>query len=369
MKKQDFLIGLLALIGFASCQREPQIEKYNYKQTVINPTEIFPAELGVPALPSDNPFTAEGIYLGRMLFYDPILSYDSTVSCGSCHKQRFAFADSLPTSYGIFGLKTHRNTPALFNLAYSQKFFWDARVKTLRELVFEPIQAHNEMAMTMPLLTKRLSNSARYVEYFKRAFNSSPNVIDMSKAMEQFLMSIVSDGSRFNKFFPSDPAVLTSDEFAGATFFNGLANFDKSTGVNLGGFDCFHCHGGEILQQNNPFSGGISNNGLDSVFSDLGYGAITNNSRDKGTFKVPSLLNIALTAPYMHDGRFKTLEEVIDHYSDQIKFNSPTIHPMMSGHGGFQLKMTPTQKAQLLAYLKTMTDQDLIKNPKYSNPF
>jgi len=360
-------------IFLASCRKEDENAKHNptstYVPTNIDLATIFPAELGMPSLPSDNPLTIEGVYLGRMLFYDPILSYDSSISCASCHKQEFAFSDPVALSRGAFGLKAKRNAPSLFNLAYSKHFFWDGRVTNLRDLVFEPIQAHNEMAMTLPKLEGKLKNVTRYIDYFNKAFGHAPNLVDMSKAIEQFMLTIVSDGSRFNKFFPGDSIQLFNmSELRGAQIFNGLVNFDPVTKVTSGA-DCFHCHGGELVQQQNFNMGGVANNGLDVVLTDLGYGGIINDPKKYGTFKAPSLLNIALTAPYMHDGRFNTLDEVIEHYSDKMNFNSPNIHSLISSHGGIQLNLSAEQKANLKAYLMTMTDNKLITNPAFGNPF
>jgi cytochrome c peroxidase len=371
LKNFGLMGATLLLLTATSCRREEDPSAKNnktYQPILVDPKDIFPAEFGMPPLPKDNPFTEEGIYLGRMLFYDPILSFDSSISCGSCHQQEFAFAEPRQFSKGIYGLMSHRNAPSLFNMAYSRKFFWDARVNTLRDLIFEPIQAHNEMAMTLPLLNERLKKVERYKDYFNKAFNSEPNLIDMSLALEQFLLSIVSNGSRFNKFFPGDnPQVMNQSELRGAFAFNGLVDFDANGKTK--GADCFHCHGGELAQQQNPVMGGIANNGLDPVVTDKGFGAITNRDQDFGTFKTPSLLNIALTAPYMHDGRFNTLEEVIEHYSSGIRYENPSIHAQLAAHGGLQMNLSETQKADLVAYLKSMTDLEFIKNPKYSNPF
>jgi cytochrome c peroxidase len=370
MLQRHILYALFIFLGISSCTKEEGAFKDVgvYKPKKINPSEIFPSEFGMPLLPEDNPFTEEGIYLGRMLFYDPILSMDSSISCASCHRQEYAFAEPLDRSVGFRGLRTSRSSMPLFNLAYHHGFFWDARVKTLRELVFEPIQAHNEMAMTLPTLQGRLKRNKKYIEYFNKAFNKEPNLHDMSLAMEQFLLSIVSKDSRFNVFFPGDnPQVLSTAELRGAFIFNGLIDFDANGKTK--GADCFHCHGGEMAQQLNPNMGGISSNGLDAVPRDLGVGGITNRPGDMGTFKAPSLLNIALTAPYMHDGRFATLEDVINHYSEGVRYENPNIHPQMAAHGGIQLNLSPQQKSDLIAYLKSMTDSAFIQNPAYSNPF
>lgn len=361
-------VGLM-IVSFTSCRKEDDASKNTtstYVPTPLLATDVFSMEFGIPSLPSDNPLTVEGVYLGRMLFYDPLLSYDSSISCASCHKQEFAFSDPAPVSSGAFGLKTHRNAPSLFNMAYSKRFFWDLRVTNLRDLVFEPIQAHNEMAMTLPRLEGKLKNIGRYKDYFNKAFGHAPNLVDMAKAMEQFMLTIVSTQSRFNRFFPGDNIQLMSaSELRGATLFNGLVNFDNGPTT---GADCFHCHGGELAQQQNLNMGGFANNGLDAVHTDLGLGAIDNKASSHGIFKTPSLLNIEKSGPYMHDGRFQTLDEVIDHYSDNVHFNSPNLHPLMD-HGGKHLNLTAQQKADLKAYLLSMTDNKFLTNPAYSNPF
>lgn len=371
MKKITFITLFLVPLVFSSCAKEkiPAGEGVGtFRQTFVDPLDIFSAEFGIPNLPKDNRLTEEGILLGRFLFYDPILSIDSSISCGSCHKQEYAFAEPFDRSFGFRGLRTSRSAMPLFNLAYHQTFFWDSRVKTLRSLIFEPIQAHNEMAMTLSTLRDRLRRNERYIEYFRKAFNKEPNLHDMSLALEQFLLTITSKDSRFNQFFPGNNLkVLSASELRGAFIFNGLINFDAN-GVTKGA-DCFHCHGGELVQQLNPNMGGIANNGLDANPVDLGVGGITNQSQDGGAFKTPSLLNVGVTAPYMHDGRFKTLMEVLNHYSEGIQLESPNLHPQMASHGKIQLNLTQKQKDDLLAYLLTMTDSSFLANPKYSNPF
>lgn len=365
-----FIIIVVAVL-FNACRKDPSLpeERIPYSVTYINPRSIFPEKYGMPALPTDNPLTEEGVYLGRMLFYDPALSIDSSISCATCHAQEHAFADPRQFSKGIFGLTTNRNAQPLFNLAYSRVFFWDGRQKTLRELVLEPIQAHNEMAMTLPYLRKRLSVIPRYRDAFRKAFNSEPDVFNMTLALEQFLLTIVSKDSRFTQMWPGNFNILTQEEKTGLQLFNGLVDEDPVTGALRGGADCFHCHGSVFAQANNPNFGGIANNGLDAVITDKGFGGITGKSTDIGTFKTPSLLNVGLTAPYMHDGRFATLDEVIDHYSDQIKFSSPNLNPQIKVHGPKQRLLTTQEKAALKAFLLTMTDTVFINNPAYKNPF
>jgi cytochrome c peroxidase len=366
------LYGAVALaVVFTACRKDPKLpEKQNaYKRTYINPATIFPERYGMPSLPADNPLTVEGVYLGRMLFYDPVLSVDSTISCASCHDQKFAFADPRKQSVGVFGLTTPRNAPPLFNMAYNRVFFWDARQKSLRELVFEPIQAHNEMANTLPVLREKLKTIPRYKEWFKKAFDSEPDVFNMTLAIEQFMLTMVSKSSKFYDFFPGRFSLLTPEENLGARLFNGLIAEDPISGKLTGGADCFHCHGSLMAQQNNPDFGGIASNGLDSVVKDRGFGAISGQVKDLGTFKTPSLLNIGLTAPYMHDGRFTTLDQVIDHYSDHVNYSFPNLHVQLKVHGPQQRLLTTQEKSALKAFLLTMTDTSFINDPAFSNPF
>lgn len=368
-------IGASIFLVVFSCRKTAVVKDSDtgYKGVhYINTSEVFPKHLGTPNLPGDNLLTEEGVYLGRLLFYDPMLSEDSTISCVSCHDQKHAFADPNTFSTGINGLKTGRNSPGLFNLAYNTRFFWDARQKTLREQVLEPIQAHNEMGMTLNKLLPKLKRTPRYQTWFKKAFNAEPSIGLMAKAMEQFMLQLVSAGSRFDEFFTSNgkKGNFTADELAGFLFFSNLATL-TATGTTAG--DCQHCHSVPLTQNASP-SIGLSNNGLDSVFKDKGVAGITGLASDLGKFKVFPVRNIALTAPYMHDGRFTTLEQVIDHYSDKVLLNTPTlasilIHedPVTKKPRNFQF--TADQKRQLLAFFNTLTDYKFINNPAYSSPY
>lgn len=368
-------LTLAALLVIVSCRKTSQINDKTATGgvTYLDPEKIFPKHLGRPTLPADNPLTEEGVYLGRLLFYDPMLSFDSTIACASCHDQKHAFGDPKQFSTGINGLKTGRNAPGLFNLAYNTRFFWDARQSTLRELSLEPIQAHNEMAMTLPVLLNKLKRTERYKVWFKKAFNSEPDLILMSKAMEQFLLQLVSANSRFDEFFTSDgkKGNFTPDELNGFLFFSNLASL-TATGTTAG--DCQHCHSVPLTQNASP-SIGIASNGIDTLYNkDGGYGKITGKASDLGKFKTSSLRNIALTAPYMHDGRFTTLEQVIDHYSDNLFLNAPNLAPILIHNDPVtnkprNFKFTAQQKAQLLAFFQTLTDTVFINNPKYANPY
>lgn len=362
---------------FLGCRKDNTISNSSSPSPrVISPDKIFPKHFGMPKLPADNPFTEEGVYLGRMLFYDPMLSLDSTISCNSCHRQENAFADPRKVSIGINGLKTTRNASPLFNLAYNNVFFWDGRQLTLRDLFFEPIQAHNEMALPLAQLEIRLRRNPKYIHQFRKAFGTEPTLNNAAKAMEQFLLQLVSKDSKFDLLFVNnrnfDAAGFTQDEKEGFFIFNAVANFDGPRPNN--GAECFHCHGGVLAQQNNIQQGALSNNGLDSVIKDAGRGAITGKSYDIGLFKAPSLRNILYSGAFMHDGRFSTIDEVIQHYNTQIKFNSPNLSGNINHHkdanGNFkQLNLNATQVAQLKAFLLTMQDETFINNPAYKNPF
>lgn len=348
-------VYLLILITVVACKHEP-------KETVIyNPTpHHFPERhTGYPQFEAnaDNPLTEEGIALGRFLFYDPILSGDSTQSCASCHLQENAFADPQRFSTGITGAVGRRNGMALFNLMWHPEFFWDGRASHIREQVVAPIADPNEMNSSMEEALHKLNNSNFYRKLFYQAFGREIITQDLyAKAMEQFLFSLISFNSEFDKWNRGEPSTFSDSAFRGLGIFN--------REPSLGGADCFHCHGNI---QFGSFK--MTNNGLDAEhISDLGYAEVTGKEYDKGKFKVVSLRNIELTAPYMHDGRFATLEEVIDFYAQGVHANSPNIDPQMDQipQG---LNLDAKQKADLIAYLKSLTDHSFINNSKFSNPF
>lgn len=347
-----FLFGLS--IVFTSCVKDIKPIAQNQGPTPY----IFQKPINFPgaSLPSDNPLTVEGIYLGRMLFYDPIVSEDSSISCSSCHKQINGFADVSAFSKGVKNRTGGRNSMALINMAWQSSFFWDARQVRLRSQVLEPIQDHREMNMNLVSLEKKLKNLTRYKKAFSAAFpENEPSIEHMALALEQFLLTLVSANSKFDQFKPSNQTAFNASEKRGFELFN----FQPPLGA-----DCFHCHGGVLANVNR-----ITNNGLDTVFIDKGMGAITGKLNEIGLFKTPTLRNVELTAPYMHDGRFKTLEEVINHYSDNVYFNSPNIDANFGTHNSNNLKLSIQQKADLLAFLKTMTDTSFIHNPAFAPPF
>ncbi|WP_118952932.1 cytochrome-c peroxidase [Taibaiella helva] len=298
----------------------------------------------------ENPLTEEGIALGRRLFYDKRLSADNTLSCGSCHQQRFAFADNRAFSLGVHDSLGIINTMPLFNLGWGRAFFWDGRAASLREQVTEPLINQREMAGTWADVLDKLQQDKDYPLLFKKVFGSEKiNSTMVSKALTQFELTLVSFGTRFDRYyFDGQADALTKQEERGLDIFFGFGN-------------CNHCHS-DVLLTDNYFR----NNGLD-LDPQPGLYNTTGKAADRGRMKVPSLRNIALTAPYMHDGRFSTLEEVLTFYSSGIHQKSPNVdeHIVPLGKGLF---LTPEQKADLVAFLNTLTDSSFIRNPAFSDP-
>lgn len=352
-------IPLLVFLFILSCRKD--------KASDFAPT---PYELKIPShfphmpIPADNPLTVEGVELGRHLFYDKILSRDNTVSCASCHHQVNAFSDPNTVSVGIEGRLGTRQSMALVNMGWQQFFFWDGRVATLEEQIFHPIVDPVEMDNTWTEVETRLRQHDNYPQMFFKAFGEAGvDSVKASKAIAQFLRTMISAESKFDLIYKfSNGIPLNSNE--SIAFQNitpeELAGFDLF--MSLNGGDCLHCHIGPLMQVQI-----YSNNGLDSEFDDLGRKMVTGNPNDAGRFKVPTLRNIGYTAPYMHDGRFNTLDEVIDHYSHGVVW-SPTIDTNMEfvSHGGVQLNNQ--EKALLKAFLLTLNDPNFISNPNFSNP-
>ena len=314
--------------------------------------------------PATNPVTDWGATLGRVLFYDKILSLNNMVACASCHKQNFSFADDKTFSTGFAGASTTRNSMSLVNAKYYRhgKFLWDERGTSLETQTLLPITDHIEMGMPdLDMLVDRLETKPYYPVLFQRAFNSTTITSDkVGNALAQFIRSIISYRSKFDEGRTVINSVrspypnFTSQENEGKQlFFNPL----------LG---CNSCHKTESFTASSP-----KNNGLEAVSIDAGIGGVINDPLQVGNFKVPSLKNIEFTAPYMHDGRFATLEEVIDHYNTGVQ-----PHPNLSSQlrnpadsTPVRLNLTPGQQSALVAFLKTLSDRSITNDDKFSNPF
>jgi cytochrome c peroxidase len=306
-------------------------------------------------IPADNPMTIEGVALGRKLFYDPSLSKNNIQSCGTCHSQPSGFSDhGNRFSQGADGLAGTRNAMALINVGWEQKFFWDGRAASLEAQIFGPVTNPVEMNTTWPEVEQKLNASAEYPELFRQAFNiDHVDSVHVSMAIAQFLRSLVSGNSKFDKFRRGEVSLTPSE----------LSGFDIYR-TERG--DCFHCHPFETDGTLTDHT--FKNNGLDSDagMTDPGLQDVTGDPNDRGKFKVPTLRNIELTAPYMHDGRFATLEEVVEHY-DTGGESSSTVDPLMK-HVGVGLNLTLQDRIDLVNFLKTFTDEEFISNPEFGQP-
>ncbi len=311
-------------------------------------SQFFPR----PDLPRDNPLSGEGVELGRRLFFDARLSVNNSQSCASCHHPGAAFSDDEALSAGAEGAEGTRNAMPLMNLAWKSSFFWDGRAATLREQVLMPIQNPVEMHESLTNITAKLSTESGYPEMFTRAFGSAEISADrVARALEQFLLTRVSYDSKFDRALNGEEK-LTDEEQRGFMLFH--TEYDPRRGQY--GADCFHCHGGPLFRSQD-----FANNGLDAEFTDAGRSRVTGRDGDRGKFAVPSLRNVELTGPYMHDGRFKTLEEAVEHYCTGMK-RSATLDPNLAKHPDGGVPLSESDKKALVAFLKTLTDESLKKN-------
>lgn len=316
-----------------------------------------------PNLPADNILTVQGVELGRMLFYETMLSKDGSQSCASCHQQVDGFSDTTKFSIGVEGLPGKRQAMPIFNMAWhSNEFFWDGRATLLRDQALKPIQDPLEMNETLENVIAKLSDSQLYKDQFARTFGSEEITEQkMALAMEQFMLSIISTDSKYDKYLAGE-VELTESEERGRMLFETEYNpfFPEFSGA-----DCAHCHGGTNFENDQYMNNGLD---TDEMMTDIGREEVTLNPADKGKFKVPSLRNIAITPPYMHDGRFQTLEEVIDHYNEGIQA-SITADPTVLNTIDTGLFLEEQDKQDLINFLKTLTDQRFVSNPAYSSPF
>ncbi len=320
------------------------------------PTSALPFQLNISErlpkvkLPEDNLLTLEGVELGRRLFHDSRLSKNSAQSCATCHDASKAFTDGRVNSLGASGQRGRRNAMPLVNLAWMKEFFWDGRAKSLREQVLLPIQDKHEMNENLETVVAKLAADRDYRARFKAAFSSDGVTSGrMALALEQFLLTLVSQESKFDHAARKLDR-LTSQEQRGLELF--VTEHDPARGLR--GADCFHCHGGNLFS-NHQFM----NNGLEPRSNDLGRMEVTGAEADRAKFKVPTLRNVALTAPYMHDGRFATLEQVVEHYNGELH-RTRSLDPNLAKHPKAGLGLSADDKAALVAFLKTLTDEPFV---------
>lgn len=334
---------------------------FDYTPTLPPSFSVNPIA-GQDNMPANNVTSDAGANLGRALFYDKRLSLNRTVSCASCHQQEHGFSDPEPFSRGFEGGLTGRNSMGLANARWYERrsFFWDERAATLEDQVLQPIQNAVEMGMTLPALEARLGAEPFYTDLFNQVFGT-PDVTSarISQALAQFVRSIISTQTKYDAGLAANPPFsnFTAQENQGRQIFNAPGS-------------CSACHGTDNFV---PGGGPPNNNGLEFPYVDTGIGGVTSRAQDMGKFKVGSLRNIELTAPYMHDGRFATLEEVVDFYStgvvDNPNLSPPLRLPPQQGSGVRHPNFTAAEKAALVAFMKTLTDPALTVNPQFSDPF
>ena len=367
-----FLLGLLAIFSCGDDEGPGPVAPGDVDIDLSNITYAPAAYLleipeGLPVMehPEDNPQTIDGVQLGRMLFFDPILSSDSTIACASCHKPELSFTDGLAVSPGVGGSLGRRSSMSLLNVGFSGSvgFFWDGRAKTLELQALEPVVDPVEMKNTWEEVETRLRRHPDYQAQFRKAFGIDRSIqINRelaTKAIAQFERSLVSSGdSDYDRKFRGLYAFEDETETGFQLFFDDI--FPDA--------ECGHCHNRNLFTTNE-----FKNNGLDSVasvddYADRGLGEFTGDRTDYGKFKIPTLRNIMLTAPYMHDGRFNTISEVIDHYNSGGHhvgdLNEDTVDNLMEPQG-----LSERNKQQLILFLEALTDSTFIKNPAFQSPF
>jgi cytochrome c peroxidase len=352
-------LGLLILgLTLLSCGRSPGDLRgipYAPQPYVLEEPAYFVKIL----IPDDNPFTAQGVALGRRLFHDPILSGDGTLSCAVCHRQELAFSDGKALSEGLGG-RGRRGALPLFNVGYHYRgLFWDGRVASLEEQTLVSVEDPLELGAQWDTVLERLRRHEQYPRWFREAFGithrDSIERMHVAKALAQFQRTLVSADAKYDRVLRGE-AVYTPAEQRGWAIF-----FDASDTLPFS--ECGHCHLDPLFTNLEFF-----NNGLDAVanledFSDQGRRLVTGRRSDAGKFRTPSLRNIALSAPYMHDGRFATLEEVIDHYVSGGHY-AENVNPNVR-----KLRFTDQDKADLIAFLHTLTDTAFLENKAFGNPW
>jgi cytochrome c peroxidase len=360
---------LVSVLVFANCKKEVTADTYKYQSDVLNLPEKA-ANYSNPILPNhlnglkqtiQATVNDEAATLGRVLFYDTKLSLTNKIACASCHKQENGFADPVKFSKGFDGGLTGRNANSIANVASQSAFFWDARETNLTSMVMQPVKNHIEMGMdNFDALERKLAEVGYYDDLFVNAFGDKKITRErMASALNQFLTAMVSGDSKFDgvdqgSWGALDLSSLDDQERAGHDLFFGRAG-------------CAGCHNSFSpfdFNANQPWA----DIGLEVNYTDKGLGE--NEAGKEGFFKIPSLRNAALTAPYMHDGRFATLRDVVNHYSDNVQASGNLDWRLQGPDAAPQrLNLTDTEKEQLIAFIGTFTDKTFTSDPKFSNPF
>lgn len=336
---KELVLGLcLVLVLFLhSCESNQTPRPDNYSLTKV------PAGFPPIPFPDDNPFSKASWELGKKLFYDPILSLDSSLSCGSCHKQNLAFADDLAFSPGVFSRPGVRNSPSLANIAYHPYYLREGSVPTLEMQILVPIQEHNEFNHDILSICDKLDKDSLYVQMSMKAYGKRPNPFVLTRAIANFERTILSGNSSFDAYFYQNQSqAISANAIKGMDLF-----FSSKT-------QCYTCHEGFNFTDYS-----FNNNGLDSIYADEGRKRVTGLESDNALFKVPSLRNVAVTAPYMHNGKFATLDEVLEHYN-----NGGANHPNKSNRIQ-ALNLSAVELQNLKIFLESLTDESFLTNPLF----
>ncbi|MDU0807693.1 cytochrome-c peroxidase [Aquirufa regiilacus] len=339
--KKSFLLFSILLIGCSSPKDEPVTPIKNQEQTLFQTPKNFPSPIYEL---SSNPVNQAGFELGKELFNEPMLSRDNTIACAECHNQAYAFTHhGHDVSHGIDNRVGSRNAPPIQNMAWQKEFFWDGGVGNLDLFSIAPIENPLEMDENIGNVLGKLRKSTRYPALFQKAFGTSEiNTQRFLKALSQFMLTLVSANSRYDKYVRNEGEILGTNELKGLKLFQ-----EK----------CSSCHAGQLFTDQT-----YRNNGLYMQGSkDQGRYRITEIETDKYKFKVPSLRNIDVTGPYMHDGRFLTLDAVLEHYNTGVQ-NTQNLDPLLAK----KIPMTAEEKLQIIAFLRTLTDKAFLTNPNFS---
>jgi cytochrome c peroxidase len=325
-------------LAFLSCETETNNV---YEETFPSDFKILlPQDIPLPNFPIDNEYSKERAELGRMLFYDPILSEDSTISCGSCHDPKLAFTDGKQVSEGVKDRQTKRNSPTLANVAYQEFLLSEGSLNTLEKQILVPIQEHNELNNNILKIAEKLNKIEDYRERSIKAYGRNPDAFVITRAIANFERTIVSFNSKYDRVKRNEEK-FSNNELLGEKLFFGKAN-------------CSKCHDG-ILFTNQKFE----NNGLYENYLDTGRMHFTNLESDRSLFKVPTLRNISITSPYMHSGIFNDLNSIVNHYNDGGKlYKNKSIEIK-------KLYLTIEEKEALVSFLKTLTDEEFMSKKLY----
>lgn len=342
---KQIILGILAFMVL-SCSKEDNEEYQNLPINFQKPANFPDIVYDL----SNNPLTEKGFELGKKLFYDGRLSSDGVVSCGFCHIQADAFTHHGHTfSHGVGDNIGTRNTPPIQNLAFQTAFMWDGATTHLDLQPIIPLTSPIEMNGNFTQIVAMMKADPVYVKLFKQAFpDGQINSENMLKALGQFMVLTVSSNSRFDKYRRNEAGgALTQDELEGYAIFNQK---------------CASCHATDLFTDNSFRNNGLS---INPQINDVGYFRVTELQQDKYKFKVPSLRNIEKTAPYMHDGRFYTLEAVLNHYSNGVQ-NIPNLDASLNSNGTFGIPLSSVEKTKIIAFLKTLTDHQFLTDPRFA---